>query len=101
MIAKLDKRLAANERKFDIGFKPRERIAGLLSASEAPSTAPAWAVHDGSNPGEIHCTYLMHLAKYPSALIHVRQIMVYFAIRSCNTSDKRQPKFFKAKEFTL
>ena len=99
MIAKLDKRLAANERIFDIGFKPRERIVGLLSASEAPSTAPAWAIHDGSNPGEIHCTYLMHLSKYPSALI--RQIMVYFAIRSCNTRDKRQPRFFKAKEFML
>lgn len=53
MIGKLDKRLAAKESaKSDIGFKRRERIAGLLSTSQAPSTAPAWAVNvqDVSNP---------------------------------------------------
>ncbi|KAL5509937.1 hypothetical protein EMCRGX_G005387 [Ephydatia muelleri] len=49
MIAKLDQRLAANEKKSDyVGFKRRERVAGLLSVSEPPSTAPAWAVGDGS-----------------------------------------------------
>lgn len=56
MIAKLDKRLAAKEiakSDYAVGFKRRERIAGLLSASQAPSTAPAWAIDDVSNPGEI------------------------------------------------
>lgn len=57
MIAKLDKRLAAKETAksaYAIGFKRRERIARLLSVSQAPSTAPAWAVTDDvSNPGEI------------------------------------------------
>ncbi|KAL5479129.1 hypothetical protein EMCRGX_G022611 [Ephydatia muelleri] len=55
MIAKLDKRLAAKETAksaYAIGFKRRERIARLLSVSQAPSTAPAWAVTDDvSNPG--------------------------------------------------
>ena len=54
MIAKLDKRLAAKEiakSDYAVGFKRRERIAGLLSASQAPSTAPAWAIDDVvSNP---------------------------------------------------
>ena len=58
MIAKLDQRLAANEKKSDyVGFKRRERVAGLLSVSEPPSTAPAWAVGDGSEHGEIHCVH--------------------------------------------
>ena len=52
MIGKLDRCLAAKKETVEYsGFKEKERVAGLVSLSQAPKNAPARAV-DPSDAGE-------------------------------------------------